>query len=364
MKIFKMAMITLAFALAGSQAYGATVQKITKKTGAVTIDTGKADGVKKGARYCFYNTKNKRVACGLVSKVTKSSATVMVKKNILKKVKTGYEARPRDEQVVKSNVGDFKIRDNPAEASGHNIKAMYILTLLSQTGYDVPKYSPETFSTALVWDKATEDKRNAPNNLLGMGGEFEYVLSPGMSIAAGVRYKLPNPTPQSLTANRSMSNAQQAEYVETQVESTAFGFWTDFYFLDISLFSGSGIKVGAGVDLDMASLDAVSVHKEDGTDRADPVMEATASTMTLSIRFPVDFYWYFGNFGIGMRATLMYAAVAFGTSNEGNYSDQNAEASVAAIAPENIVAQYHEALDIRANGLAVEILPLSLVYKF
>ena len=351
--------------------YAATVQKIIKKKRVVVIDTGKNDGANKGDRYCFYNTKNKRVACGKIVKANRTKSYVRVSKKRLRRIKSGYEARPREAAIAKSNMANFKSGPGaPTKGRGHNVKLVYSLGLLPQTRYDLAGYSPETFVTrSIVWEKCQNIGEGncdepTPLSVLGGGGEFEYALSPSMSVAVGARFKIIETL--SIDTSRFPNNQNPNEFVRSEVTGTGIGGWVDFYFLNINLFKNAGIKIGGGLDLELASVEATGFLMDDNDPgKKEAIIEGTSSGMILSVRVPIDLYYNFGSFGVGARIVPMFAAVAFGITNEATLNDPNAPADAQAVPVETIQTQYiEEALELRTGGLALEILPISFIYNF
>lgn len=346
----------LSFA-ATSPLLGAKVKKVVKAKKRAYIDLGKEDGVKKGSRICFFKkAKKRKVTCGKVLKAWDNKSVVRVKK--IGKIKKGMQAAISTKGRKKMAKDMDKAMMAGAKEQPSLLKVNYIMSLATASAYNNLSYVYEENTRAnTVWEPITA----ANAALLGFGLDYERPMF-GNTVALGFKYKIYTSS-QGKTGSFITSNFgnDANRFILVSQEATSMGFFADYLYLDYKLSKNLVVKVGNGLDFDIATM-TLTADERDDTDAGinERIYEASSTATTISLRTVANAYVMFGSFGIGGGVNLM---VPLTTSLKQEAAANNRFA--AASLEEGITAEEDvlRMIDHRKNSFGLEFL-FSTFYAF
>jgi hypothetical protein len=249
---------------------GATIIKLIKKRKVAVIDAGKADGIKRGMRVCFYSSSGKKKACGKVRRVKANKAFVRVKSSRFGKVRKGMEAEP-----IGSLGGDYGGMASKRKSGFDAIdaKPVFIYAHIAPATYK--KLAFRRIENGEEPDSAWSQVGDAsPAIFPSFGIEVGFPLA-GMGMGLGLRYRKRDFSSQADYDN------QPENYMETVISETGTGLWLTAYFSKIDL-DGMWMLLGGGIDIDSSSLKVQITQKSDeGEDN--PVFDGAGSLTTISL---------------------------------------------------------------------------------
>lgn len=341
----KTALLVLCLGLMSSPALGAKVKKVIKSKKRVLIDMGKDDGITKGMKICFFKkSKKRKAACGKVIKAWGNKAYVRVKR--ISKIKKGMQA------AISSKGKKKKGKEMMAKGSNpHLLKVNYIMTLATVSAYNNLSYQYDqnngTFSS--LWEPVTA----ANAALLGFGADYEMPLGKN-TLGLGVKYK-------QYTSSQGKAGSfitsdfgnQATRFILVSQTATAFGFFADYLYLNFDLSKNLKIKVGNGVDFDIASMTMTADERDDNDGSINKrIYEVSSSATTISLRTVANAYMMFGKFGLGGGVNLM---IPLTTSLKQTAASDNQFANQLGgnITPEEDVLKM---IDHRKNGFGMEFI--------
>lgn len=269
-------------------AFGASVTNVNSKKRLVTIDSGKSDGLQKGDRICFYDPSGKKVGCGKIRSVKKSSSRIKLSKKRIKKIEVGMEATPGSE-------------GGGGGSSRSKLKFAYILSPMMTTKYNKLSYfTPIDGTEETLWEPTGPQA----NSFLGFGAEFEMALSGGSSITAGGRMKYFR----EFSAQADYAPDAENPYAETSIVGSAMGFWADYYYLNFG-----SLRIGNGFDLDMSTVNFAAAEKTD--DGGESLLaEATSKLTTMSLRTVAVYDMFLDPIGLSFGANFLLPLSASGST--------------------------------------------------
>jgi hypothetical protein len=307
--IYRLALVLLTFA--SVTALAGTVTKVNAKKKSVTIDQGKSNGVEKDAEACFVDQAGTKVGCGTVKSVKAKSATVKIK----------------DKKVMKAIVEGMTVEIGGAATSGSTpagaahagskfmaVRLMYLPTLLSQAVYNKMTYrAPEaTGDMTTLWDPGQKSSQA----LMTIGLEFDLI---GPGIALGVR---PLRTYQEFQIDSDFDRAVATKFVRTTVTGSALGFYLDYNFMNPK--GGiSGMRIGAGLDIDMSTVTYKAVQMEDKVETETPLYDISSKLTVISLRVPAGYQLSMGSMGLNFGLNLMVPVVGNEPTATNDIQDAN-----------------------------------------
>lgn len=344
-------LLALCFALSlalglPSKAYAAKVKKVIKAKKRVLIDMGKDDGITKGTRICFFKKNKKRKAtCGKVIKAWGNKAYVKVKR--VTKVKKGMQAAIAKKGKMKKR--GKKMMMAKAENSSL-LKVNYIMSLATASAYNNLSYVYDanngTFSS--LWEPVTA----ANAALLGFGADYEMPLGAD-TLALGVKYKLYT-SAQGKAGSFITSDfgPQATRFILVSQQASSVGAFADYLYLNFPLSKNLMIKVGNGLDLDIATM-TLTADEQDDNDGSinNRIYEVESTATTISLRTVANAYIKFGSFGLGGGVNLM---IPLTTSLKQTAASNNQYANqLDGVSPEEDVLKL---IDHRKNTFGLEFI--------
>ena len=240
------------------QLQAAEVIKTNKKKGQVIINEGKADGLKKRKKVCFYNNSGRKVACGIIVKLKRNKALVKVKsKKRIKKIKSGYEAR-----MVGKKQKRKKKKGSPNYIAGY-----YALTLSTPSSIQKLSYDVDNANSGSNWIAI------GANNRAIRGGGIETGFG---SLTLGLRFR---------TLDTSTAQADYATGGDNYAEVTQTGAGQGLY-ADYAVMKLGPLGLLAGIDFDQVkTFFAAAAYNPD----EDQIAEAESTATSISLRLRANF---------------------------------------------------------------------------
>lgn len=341
-----MSSVALSFALGFSElAFAAKVKKVIKAKKRVLIDMGKDDGITKGTRICFFKKNKKRkAACGKVIKAWGNKAYVKVKS--VAKVKKGMQAAI-SKKGKKTKRGKKKMMAKAENAS--LIKVNYIMSLATASAYNNLSY---VYSKDGPYSSLWEPVTAANAALLGFGADYEMPLGAD-TLALGVKYKLYTSAQGkagSFITSDFGDNANR--FILVSQEASSIGAFADYMYLNFPLSNNLMIKVGNGLDFDIATMTMTADERDDNDGSINTrIYEVESTATTISLRTVANAYIKFGSFGLGGGVNLM---IPLTTSLKQSAASNNRFAGeLAGVTPEEDVLKL---LDHRKNTFGLEFI--------
>lgn len=280
-----------------SNALGAAVTKVNTKKRLVTIDSGKADGLAKGDKVCFYDNDGKKIGCGKIRSVKSSSSRIKMSKKKIKKIDVGMEATPGSDG------------GGGGGSSSSKLKFVYIFTPMMTTNYQKLSYfRPIDGTEETLWEPTGAQS----SSFLGFGAEYEMGLGGGSAISAGGRIKYFR----EFTAQADYSDLED-QYVESNITASAMGFWADYYYLNMG-----PLRIGNGLDLDMSTVTFGAAYKTDAGEES-LIAEASSKLTTISLRTIVAFDILIDPVGISFAGNFLLPLSSSGSA-AADVTDDNA----------------------------------------
>lgn len=302
---FKKLSIAMLYLLFYQDLYAASVKKVLKKRRIVIINVGKNEGITKGTKVCFLKDSGKKVACGRVRKVKSKISVVKVSKKRIRRIKRGMEA-----SYETGNSGT-KVASSSSNLSNKKtqVQVFYLITPMAPSTFKKLNYSEPQSGAETMW----ESSGDVGSAYLGLGANVIFSMF-GKTIGAGARMR----TYTSQKAEGYYQENTPSQYALTELEASSVGFWMDYYYFDtkMSMFL---VKVAAGIDIDMTTVDLTSTQGDDNTSDNNPIASATSKATTLSIRNLVNIYMDLGGFGVGTMVNFLlplYSTSSFSGSVE------------------------------------------------
>ncbi|MGE4209232.1 MAG: hypothetical protein AB7F87_08700 [Oligoflexales bacterium] len=325
----------------------ASVEKINQKAKTATISEGKGDGIAKGDRICFFNSSGKRVSCGKVVKVLPKRAIVRVGK--IRAVQVGMEARAPG--AAGGGPGKAAKVAGGGKVHNTNIKGYYVFTPLTPAAYTKLAYleAADRATARSSWEQAGV----STISVFGMAGEFEFGLSPSLSIAGGLRYRIYN----EFTAQADYGTVQ-TQYVETNQTASAIGLYADGYYFSIPMGTSMAIKFGNGLDIDMSTQEFNAGYFDEADGSTKELASYTTKATVISLRNLAVFDLYLGGFGATAGMNLLLPLTA-SVSGSGDVSGMESEQTWTVNREEDIAT----GINHNKSGFGLELL-LSGYYAF
>jgi len=269
--------------------FAASVTRVDGKKRFVTIDEGKSSGIRKRTRICFIAPNGRKIVCGSVVKAGKNSAKVRVKnKKKLRKIKKGYTAD------IMGGGGRGKSRGKFMSLKGVATPAIISQSTYNKVVYAAPDTDNDTDTVETLWDSSEA----AGSALFSVGAEIELLK---MGIAVGVRAvrKFSD-----FKAESDYSKANANQFVLSTLTASSLGFYLDYYFMKPKP-KKKGLKVGAGIDVDMSTLNLTVVQQEDEVEATTDIYTISSTLTVISLRVPLIFDVPLGAAGINVGVNLL-----------------------------------------------------------
>ena len=300
------------------QTVAGTVKSVSKKL--VTVELDEEETHAKDDELCFFTKKGKQVACGTVTKVSKSAATITVKVESLKDAKkvrpgmgVGAEGEApeaaatagkgaKTEKAYKGKKSPFRIWGflNPAIASPAVFKKVSYL-------------APETEPAETLWS-ADEDVKST---LIGFGLQVGIPMG-AFSLNPGFRYR--SFTGSVVDADYVPQRA--SPYASVEQSATALGFFLDFQYYRMPIGSIMWLNMTSGIDADMSTVNVKATKVDDTTDEESSIVDATSKLTLLSLRVGAGLDFLFTkSFGAQFGLNLLVPLAEFGKSFSGSFAD-------------------------------------------
>lgn len=311
----------------------AKVKAINKKKGLIKIDEGKLNGFIKKAKVCVFNKKGKKIACGRVRKANKKSAYVKISKKRIKRVKKGYDVRLKTPKIPTIAGEDAAII---AAISDHrtNIKLAWLVSVLTPAVYNKLTYLPpyeknesDVYTIQSSADSIWKNEDSSSLSILGFVLESEFSVGDSAAMSVGLRYRAYRPFVAQADYIPKTENLDQ--FIETEQEATAIGFYADYTYLDIALGDAIFWRNAVGLDIDMSTQTFKATHKVAPEDGKDPsgeelgeIAKATTKLTIASLRLGTNFNWMvFEPVGAILGLNLLVPLATFAESYSGEVSD-------------------------------------------
>lgn len=276
----------LGMLLATFSAQSAEITKISKKKALVEINGGTDDGLTEHATVCFFKKETKG-PCGKIKKAKKNKAIIQLSQSGINQVAKGDTAKPDGESAISA----------APTKSTYSVSAYYAMALMAPSAFNNIVYTPAESGATTLWSSSD----SISGQTIGFAGEFSLNR---INLALGFRYMMytsgffQTPAPIDSDFVNSTTASGREYYVNNQfTSSSTMGFYGDYYLL--SMF---GLKLGAGLDIDMSSLAFSATKKDDGSNAskktvADDVVlfSATSSLMAISLRLPIRYVHSMGS---------------------------------------------------------------------
>ncbi|MEZ4742176.1 MAG: hypothetical protein R3B45_06995 [Bdellovibrionota bacterium] len=298
--------LLIVFMTYSHKAFASSVVKVIKKKGIVIINEGKSSGIEKKAKVCFLSKKGKKITCGVVVKVKNKSAYVKVKsKKRIAKIKKGFEAQLADASAATSTSKSVAEKSENIGGSGPfmAIRLLGTPAIIAQTTYDKIIYDGPESSQGAAGSVTTlwSPKGSSNSAIFSLGMEVDLVK---YGAAVGGRYRLYK----AVQAEANFTKDNDAQYVQETLEGSALGFYLDYYFIKPAGFM-SGLRLGAGLDIDMSTVKLTVNQLEDELDTNNELYNATSTLTVISLRVPVGYHLAFGAMGLDLGANILLPVV-------------------------------------------------------
>jgi hypothetical protein len=357
--------LLLATALAPTALAG-TVKSKKKDSVIVEMDDGEA--VEKDGGVCFFGDGDKKVGCGVVTKVKGLKALVKVtNKKALKKITEGMSAKPGDapadagadtaasegEPAAKGAKGKSKGRKG-GDAETKEAKSSKKVPFRVWAGYTPGIATPATYNKIQYEATAAPDtawKSEGAVNQALFGFSLQVGIPVGsMSFNPGFRYRTYRPS----LIDTDLTPGTLVPYITTEQSATALALFFDFQLLRIPFGSSFGMNLTSGLDYDMSTVTLKSTVKtEDGAKSGDPFAKGTSKLNVVSLRAGAGFDLLFlKSFGAFFNLNLLIPLVELGKSFSGGFEGDPAQAPKLANDPSD---DMKAALGHKKNGLGIDV---------
>jgi len=311
-----MTAITIASLSLSSPLRAATVQSAKPEKGTAILDSGSSSGITKDAKVCVFNSAGKKVACGKVTKVTKTRALIKLPLN--KKIEAGMTAE------VEGASGAETAAAAPSSPTKKLIKfslnAHYIFTLMAPASYSKISYiATTTGSKPSIWLAGDQSSLAT----LGFGASAFVGIGATWGLEGGGRYRIYRP----FISEADYISSSASQYAKTEVTASAFGGFVQYAKL-FSMTKSMFLKLGAGADFDHSALKMTATKLDDAnTATADPIATATSSLNVISLRVAPSLDFYIGKIGLGAGVNLLVPLVSMGSAITADVQDTTSTAA-------------------------------------
>lgn len=301
MRIFSLLAVLFGLLSLPQKLTAGTVTKVDEKKKIITVDEGKEQGLAKGAEICFNDEAGKKITCGMVKTVKAKSATVKVKsKKALKKIKVGTTAVASAPGTALAGSASAPTTTPTAPgavaAKFMAIRLFYLYDIKAPAAYNNMNYLAPTAEGDVesLWDKSSTTEKGKIN----FGVEFDLVA---LNVAIGLRpYRLYQPLEPEADYVRTANNP----YFAGDLSATAQGIYFDYNIFHPKA-AGSGLRLGAGIDVDISTVKYEASEASDGSDVKNPLYSITSQLTVISLRLPVGYDLNLGSMGLNVGANIL-----------------------------------------------------------
>jgi hypothetical protein len=277
--------------------HAATVKKVNTAKKYVVVEKTSDSNFERGNTVCFHSESGKRVACGKVGKVSKSSIFVRVSAKRIASVKVGFTAKIRP---PKGAVVDKKpSTETPAIESSQ--KKVFAIRGVFLPSFVTPwKYNNITYDTPRndTFDSLWANEGTISQSLLTFGGEVE---SPMIGLLLGFRMSMFKPLGHDADFDPTNGNI----YFDAVLSASSLGFYLDYTGLRFPIVPGSDFIIAGGVDIDLSTVkfEGTRINLESGQD--DVLYDITSSLQTISLRISPKYELHLGSIQISSGLSLL-----------------------------------------------------------
>ena len=288
-----------------SNIYAAKVTAISAKNAQVLVNEGSSSGVKPKSQVCFYDGSGKKVTCGVAYNVKEDKTYVKLKDaKLISKIKKGMEAK------FEGGGKGGKSGAAGGESNYSAFRAYYLFTPSTPATINAVSYkAPTATGASTLWAKEQQSR----SSLIAGGGALEFPIGSSMGMDVGLRYRLYFKGG-GFIGEADHEAGDTTEYVRTEQNASALGFFFDFFFLRTT-FSGLKYQLGSGLDFDQTSATFKATLINESTNAQSSIMTGTSKLMVVSLRIPNTLTFQMGSFGIGTHLNILLPIAAVGASD-------------------------------------------------
>jgi hypothetical protein len=324
----------------------ATVEKIGSSGPIVLMDS--KDELTSDQAVCFFE-KDKKVACGKVSKIKKLKALVKVKKSSLEKITAGMAVRPKNKKASTDAQAAEESKD-PASKTAEKDPAQ----TPSQSKGNFKPYIAAAYAPITVFKSNNLDYQPPIVGKAEPLWKSENPISTGAYLLFGARYKnyhgglayaLQNMiAPNNVDLDYDVNNDKK--YVSLTLSRSFYSLFGDYMF---EVMSGEiTTLIGAGIGISSNNIKFSADQLEDQVDTSTQILSGKSSLMVVSARIPIMNTIALGPFSLLLGGTvsigLVGTAKTSGTLTDANTTDGTGE-----------FTKFKSALDHKKNTLGIEL---------
>ena len=344
----KFLILTFLLPLSFSYALAASVEKVGA-TGPVVLMESK-DEFALDEAVCFYE-KDKKVACGKVSKIKKLKALIKVKKSALDKIAADMIVKPKDQKksTASQDQDTAKGEKNRNEKSGLGEsqdpapKKGGIMPFLAAAFAPITNFKSNNLDYQPPIEGKTEPLWKSENPI--STGAYMLMGARYKKYQAGIGYALQNMiAPNNVDLDYDAKNDKK--YTSLTLSRSFFSIFGDYL---IDVFPGEiTTTVGAGIGIINNNLKFSADQLEDQVSTSTRILSGSSSLMVVSARFPVISTISLGPFSLLLGGTvsigLIGTAKTSGKITDANSPDGTSEFS-----------KFKSALDHKKNTFGIDL---------
>jgi hypothetical protein len=339
----------------------------SKKKDSVIVEMDEGEAVEKGASVCFFTDAEKKIACGVATKVKGLKAMVKItSKKAFKKIVEGTVAKPGEAAAeeggsetaaaegeegatkpakgAKGKAGKMAKDASAAKKSPFRVWAGYTPGIATPAAYNKVQYE----ATGAP-DTAWKSEGTVSQALFGFGLQLGIPVG-SYSFNPGFRYRTYRPS----LIDTDLTSGTLVPYVTTEQSATAMAMFFDFQFMRIPFGQTFAMNLTSGLDYDMSTVTLKStIKKEDGATSGDPFAKATSKLNVVSLRAGAGFdLMFLKSFGAFFNLNLLVPLVELGKSFSGGFEGDPAQAPKLSTDPSD---DMKAAIGHKKNSLGIDV---------